>query len=213
LKDPVLQKQDMFNLPDLDSVLRFLEGVVRQDQVSTAYVLQLSSLTDWSDWAQHTILYGIFVDPSRFRAAVPTWAIIADDPSTAMKHDWVFSGFVSLFKVNAYSLTAEYGISLWEHARGLGISKVASALIIRYAMVMPEEGGPVGLGLRKFVYGANVRNVASRGLARSLGVKEEGILRSNDVAERAEGVHGALCHPFQCSWVAMLIGRWRVKAW
>jgi RimJ/RimL family protein N-acetyltransferase len=92
-----------------------------------------------------------------------------------------------LFGTSAYSLKTEFGISLFAHARGQGLSKPASALIVKWALDEKSKGG---LGMRKFVYGANSENKSSQALARSLGVKEEGLLRNNGIAERVTDGRG-----------------------
>jgi RimJ/RimL family protein N-acetyltransferase len=112
---------------------------------------------------------------------------ISNAPSWSCDSDWIFSGWVSLFGTSSYSLQAEFGISLFAHARGLGISKPATALVIKWLLDDKSKGG---LMFRKFVYCANSENKSSQALAKSVGVKEEGVLRCDGIAERVKDGKG-----------------------
>jgi len=114
-------------------------------------------------------------------------SLIDSKPSWSLDSGWIFSGWVSLFGTSSYSLQAEFGISLFAHARGFGLSKPATALVIKWVLDDQTLGG---LGFRKFVYCANSENRSSQALALSVGVKEEGVLRCNGIAERVKDGRG-----------------------
>lgn len=114
-------------------------------------------------------------------------SLVDRKPCWSLDSGWIFSGWVSLFGTNSYSLQAEFGISLFAHARGLGISKPATALVVKWVLDDKSMGG---LGFRKFVYCANSENKSSQALALSVGVKEEGLLRCDGVVERVKDGRG-----------------------
>ncbi|KAJ3725364.1 hypothetical protein C8R42DRAFT_575889, partial [Lentinula raphanica] len=62
-------------------------------------------------------------------------------------------------------------------------------LLMRYALDVPDEGG---LGLRRVQWSANVKNGGSVGLARKMGMREEGVRRWARVlvVEKGEGGNG-----------------------
>jgi RimJ/RimL family protein N-acetyltransferase len=158
----------MYHVTKLSDVTSYLEWS-RQDSVSRNQPSMLIF--------QGVLMFAIFVNPSSL-INPPGWSIFSDPTST---NTWSFGGVIGLYNAKLESKTADIGLFLWKFARGQEVSDKAAAVLLRWAME--------GLKLERVKFAADKGNTASIGLAKRLGVEENGSAHAGEK-------NGELLFPF-----------------
>ncbi|CAK7199899.1 hypothetical protein SEUCBS139899_002586 [Sporothrix eucalyptigena] len=144
---------------------RFVEGVVAHPEMFAYLSFPLMNTVD--DFLNE-VYNGIAASP-----ADCLYAVIDKTKNTDSVED-SFAGVVSLNDTSKEFASTELGILLFPKFHRSHVASNAIGLSLLYLLDPPSQGG---LGLRRVLWQANVKNEPSRRLASRMGFELEGVLR------------------------------------
>ena len=121
------------------------------------------------------MLNAVFITPLALSSPPPEFSRVKNPTATNPEtEDFVFAGVTNLDYISPRNLVGELGINIFPFARGGITATHTIALMMRYTLNLPSEGG---LGLRRLQWRTVAANGPSMGLSRKMGFESEGITR------------------------------------